>query len=76
MQGITVAMSVADRADDYMRYAEHCLKLVRAIPEQESRMLCREMAGEWLRLTATTVDDAARSAQPSGQRRKTGRARS
>jgi hypothetical protein len=57
-----------------MRYAEHCLKLVRVIPEQESRVLCREMAAEWLRLTATTVEDAARSVQPSRQRRKAGRA--
>jgi hypothetical protein len=71
-----MTMSVADRADEYMRYAEHCLKLVKVIPEQESRMLCREMAGEWLRLTAGTVEDVARNAQPPKQRRETGRARS
>jgi hypothetical protein len=69
-------MSTADKADEYMRYAEHCLKLVKVIPQQESRMLCREMAGEWLRLTAGTVEDAARSVQPSEPRRRSGRARS
>jgi hypothetical protein len=38
-----------DIYEDYMRYAEHCLKMVAAITDQESRCIQREMAAEWLR---------------------------
>jgi hypothetical protein len=70
-----VAVSQADKAAEYAAYAEHCLKLVKVIPEQESRFVCREMAGEWLRLSQEMMNEAAHSSQPARQRRKTGRAR-
>jgi hypothetical protein len=35
---------------DCVRYAEHCLKMVLAITDQESRRTPREMATEWRRL--------------------------
>ena len=35
---------------DYMRYAEHCLNMVAATTDQESRSIRRDMAAEWLRL--------------------------
>jgi hypothetical protein len=39
-----------DKFKDYVRYAEHCLNMVAAPTEQESRSIQREMAAEWLRL--------------------------
>jgi hypothetical protein len=35
---------------DYARYAEHCLNMVAATTDRESRSIQREMAAEWLRL--------------------------
>jgi hypothetical protein len=35
---------------DYVRYAEHCLKMVPAAANQEHRAILREMAAEWLKL--------------------------
>lgn len=35
---------------DYVRYAEHCLKMVPLAPDQEYRNVQREMAAEWLKL--------------------------
>jgi len=35
---------------DYVRYAEHCLRMVPGTPDQEYRALQREMAAEWLKL--------------------------
>jgi hypothetical protein len=52
-------MTVPNNHKDYARYAEHCLKIVTAITDQESRRIQREMAAEWLRLA-----DAIR--QPRG----------
>jgi hypothetical protein len=43
-------MTVPNNYKDYARYAEHCLKIVNAITDQESRRIQREMAAEWLRL--------------------------
>ncbi len=40
---------------EYARYAAHCLQMVTAAGDQESRSIQREMAAEWLRLA-----DAAR----------------
>jgi len=34
----------------YVRYAEHCLKMVPEIADQEYRAVQREMAAEWLKL--------------------------
>ena len=39
-----------DAHKDYARYAEHCLNMVAATTDQESRRIQREMANEWLRL--------------------------
>ena len=35
---------------DYVRYAEHCLKLVPQATDQEYRNVQREMAAVWLKL--------------------------
>ena len=43
-------MTVPNNYKDYARYAEHCLKIVTAITDQELRRIQREMAAEWLRL--------------------------
>jgi hypothetical protein len=39
-----------DTHKDYMRYAEHCLNMVAATTDQESRSIRRDMAAERLRL--------------------------
>jgi hypothetical protein len=43
-------MAATPTHNDYIRYAEHCLKLIPAIEAQEDRAINREMAAEWLRL--------------------------
>jgi hypothetical protein len=52
-----MAIPKNDRHKDYVRYAEHCLKMVPAATDQEYRAIQREMAAEWLSLA-----DAVRSA--------------
>ena len=42
-----------DKFKDYARYAGHCLNMVAATRDQESRSIQREMAVEWLRLADT-----------------------
>jgi hypothetical protein len=44
-----------DKHKEYARYAEHCLKLVPGIPDQEYRSIQREMAAEWLKLADAIV---------------------
>jgi hypothetical protein len=51
-----VATSKSDKAVEYANYAQHCLKVVRELPDQDSRMLHRQMAAEWFKL----ADQAAR----------------
>jgi hypothetical protein len=49
-----------EKRKEYARYAQHCLQMVAAATEQESRSIQREMAAEWLKL----ANDAPRSAKP------------
>jgi hypothetical protein len=49
----------SDKAMEYANYARHCLKIVDKIPDQESRMIHREMAAEWFKL----ADQAATSSE-------------
>jgi hypothetical protein len=51
-----------DNYKDYLRYAEHCLNMVAATIDQESRSIQREMAAEWLRL-ADVIRRSRRSKQ-------------
>ena len=51
-----------DKFKDYARYAEHCLNMVAATRNQESRSIQREMAAEWVRL-ADTIRRPRRSKQ-------------
>jgi hypothetical protein len=41
--------------DAYEQYARHCLKLAAQTSERNARLLLREMAAEWLRLTQTSA---------------------
>ena len=45
-----MAVPENNKHKDYMRYAEHCLKMVPHAPDQEYRNVQREMAAEWLKL--------------------------
>ena len=40
------------RAEDYERYAEHCLKMAGIADSREDRIIQREIASEWLELAA------------------------
>jgi len=51
-----------DKHREYARYAAHCLNMVAAAPDQESRAIQREMAAEWLKL-ADSVRRRRRSPQ-------------
>ena len=50
-----MAVPKNDKHKEYARYAEHCLKLVPAIPDQEYRSVQREMAAEWLKLADAII---------------------
>ena len=41
---------------EYARYAAHCLDMVVAAKDQESRSIQREMAAEWLKLADTALE--------------------
>ena len=47
-------MAINEKRKEYARYAQHCLQMVVAAKEQESRSIQREMAAEWLRLADAT----------------------
>jgi hypothetical protein len=53
-----MARSNADKAMEYVNYAKHCLKVAGVIQDRESRLMMREMAGEWMMLDdrSATVD--------------------
>ncbi|MDF3810719.1 MULTISPECIES: hypothetical protein [Rhodopseudomonas] len=44
--------------DEYVDYAEHCLKLAKESTDRESRVILREMVAEWLRLSEVGVEDS------------------
>jgi hypothetical protein len=57
-----VAKSQADKAAEYVSYAEHCLKIAERLSDHKSRIVQREMAAEWIKLAGDAADhDAARS---------------
>ena len=60
--GRTRSVPKHDTYKDYVRYAEHCLNMVAATTDQESRSVRRDMAAEWLRLA-----DAIRRPRKSWQ---------
>ena len=39
-----------DAYEDYVRCAEHCLKIVRLATDRETRVVQREIAAEWFKL--------------------------
>jgi len=43
-------LATNEKHKEYVRYAEHCLKMVPVTPDQEYRAIQREMAAEWLKL--------------------------
>jgi hypothetical protein len=55
-------MAMNEKRKEYARYAAHCLQMVAAAKEQESRSIQREMAAEWLKL-ANAVGRAAKPEQ-------------
>jgi hypothetical protein len=63
-----VAKSKSDKAIEYANYAKHCLQVVEALPDQDSRVIHREMAAEWLKLADQAAhEDMAPSSQASLQ---------
>jgi hypothetical protein len=55
-----MAISQAAKAMEYMGYARHCLNTMMKIPDQESRIVHREMAAEWFKLAGQAAkEDAA-----------------
>ncbi len=45
-----MAIPTIEKREEYVGYAEHCVKLARQTSDPESRRILREMAAEWLRL--------------------------
>jgi hypothetical protein len=49
-EGRIMAISTNTKHKEYVRYAEHCLRMVPAATDQEYCSVQREMAAEWLKL--------------------------
>jgi hypothetical protein len=45
-----MAIPTIEKREEYVGYAEYCVKLARQTNDRESRSILREMAAEWLRL--------------------------
>jgi hypothetical protein len=45
-----MAILTVEKREEYICYAEYCVKLARQTDDPESRSVLREMAAEWLRL--------------------------
>ena len=50
VQDGVMAIPETDKHKEYVRYAEHCLKTATVVTDQETRVMLREMAAEWLKL--------------------------
>jgi len=61
-----VGISKADKADEYMHYAEHCMKTARTISDREPRTLHRQMAAEWIKLAQAMAEDESLDASGRG----------
>jgi hypothetical protein len=56
-----MAIPMGGKHKEYVRYAEHCLKMIGTTQDQESLSINREMAAEWLKL----ADDVLRRLRQS-----------
>jgi hypothetical protein len=66
--GWAVGISQADKAMEYRRYAEHCLRTAATLPNQEDRIIHREMSAEWFMLADQAGrKDLSPGAQSNGQ---------
>jgi hypothetical protein len=54
-----MAIPKTDTYQNYVRYAEHCLKMIGTTQDQESHSINRDMAAEWLEL----ADDDLRNSK-------------
>jgi hypothetical protein len=66
-------VSKSDKAMEYAHYAQHCLRIVDKIPDQESRMIHREMAAEWFNLADLAARGAIMTGAPATGTAKAGR---
>jgi hypothetical protein len=57
-----VTASPANRAQQYIDFANNCLKVAPSLPERQDRVTHREMAAEWIRLGQIFAEDAAHDA--------------
>jgi hypothetical protein len=55
----SVAISQADKAVEYVSYAQHCLKIAGKISDRNSRLVHREMAAEWFKLADQAAEEDA-----------------
>jgi hypothetical protein len=45
-----MAIPTIEKREEYVSYAEYCVKLARQTNDRDTRVMLREMAAEWLRL--------------------------
>jgi len=56
-----MAIPKHDKHKEYTRYAAHCLNMVTAARDRETRAIQREMATEWLRLADAVLHPLKRT---------------
>jgi hypothetical protein len=61
--GKIMAVSLADKAEEYVGFAQRCLKIARSLPNRDDRVAHREMAAEWIKLAQMMTDKAAHDAR-------------
>jgi hypothetical protein len=54
-KGEIVAIPKNGKHKEYVRYAAHCLEMVPSVPDQEYRVIQRQMAAEWLKLADAVI---------------------
>jgi hypothetical protein len=59
-----LTVMATERCEEYTHYAEHCLAMARVARDQQSRMIQREMAAEWLRLAGMLESEQAAGSIP------------
>jgi hypothetical protein len=57
--GGTMAIRKTSKCEEYIDYAEHCLKLVRIATSRKTRSIQREMAAEWCKLADMSSAESA-----------------
>ncbi len=67
-----MTVSQADKAEEYISYAHHCLRTSNRLADRRSRLILREMAAEWIKLATDAVELELTQVQETSRVKKYG----